>query len=89
MKKRSSFLEGLINPSVLKFIKRLGTKTPLVPKLIRNLCVVGVIAIPTLASGVTGLKTPDWFSNYGWYAFAVCTIVGVYCQSIEIKPKAE
>lgn len=71
--------------------RRWKAKTPKMAKAVGTFSAFGVVAIPVLASGVTGLTTPQLFVDYGWYGFSFCTAVTLWCKTREESknPKKE
>lgn len=65
--------------------KRFISPTPSGWKKVRNISGILLGTVITLSTGITGIKTPDWYPNYSWYLYVLFLVVGLYAQSKE-KP---
>ena len=71
------------------FWSRFNNKTtPKKWKKIRNAAtglLAGIVGIPAATSLLPDIKTPEWYTDYVWYAVAVLGLIIGYCQSREEK----
>lgn len=72
-----------------EFQRRWKAETPFISKLIVRVCTGTLVAIPILSTGITGISTPQWFLNYAWYVFAVCSVLLIIFQTTEKKLDSE
>jgi len=54
-------------------------------KIVNSFSTAVLAIIPTLASGITGINNPVWFTNYAWYIFAIASALLLWSKSHIVK----